>query len=98
MKAKILISILALTGSGVLVAGDAGSILAQAKKDFEQAVALQGGWTSTEKLIKDAEDALKANDAQKAEVLAKKAQREAQLSLTQAQGQQKGWSEPPYIK
>jgi hypothetical protein len=83
------------------LAGDpqnASEILSQAKEKFNQAVSLEGGWTSTDKLIKQAEAALKKGEKQKAVKLALKAKREAELSYRQAAEQKEHWSEPPYIR
>jgi hypothetical protein len=77
---------------------NASEILSQAKEKFKQAISLEGGWTSTDKLLKQAEAALKKGDKQKAVKLALKAKREAELSYRQAADQKDHWSEPPYIR
>jgi len=69
-----------------------------AKQTFEQAVKEQGGWTSTKKLISDAELSVTSGDKKKALELAKKAKEEADLSLQQALNQKKNWAEPTYLK
>ena len=76
----------------------ASEVIVQAKEKFKQAVLLEGGWTSTDKLIKQAEAALKKGDKQTAVRLALKAKREAELSYNQAVDQKEHWSEPPYIR
>jgi multidrug resistance efflux pump len=69
-----------------------------AKKSFEKAVAEQGGWVSTKKLISSAELSATKGDKNKAMELANRAKREAELSYQQAVSQKKGWSEPAYLK
>jgi hypothetical protein len=69
----------------------------QAKQAFEKAVAAQGGWVSTSKLLKQASLSAAKGDRQKALTLADKAKREAELSYTQALNQKKNWSEPDYL-
>jgi hypothetical protein len=72
--------------------------IADAKAEFKQAIAVQGGWTSTEKLLKNAEQSLAKGDKDTALKLAKQAKHEAKLSIDQAKTQQKKWSEPAYIR
>jgi hypothetical protein len=69
-----------------------------AKAAFEKAVAEQGGWVSTKKLIKDAELTAAKGDTDKAKHLADRAKHEAELSYQQALNEKKAWSEPDYIK
>lgn len=69
-----------------------------AKKEFEKAVAEQGGWTSTKKLISSAELSATKGNKKKALELAEQARREAELSYQQAVNQEKNWSEPGYLK
>lgn len=68
-----------------------------AKASFEKAVAAQGGWVSTTKLLKDAELSAAKGDKQKALALAREAKQEAELSYAQMENQKKNWSEPHYL-
>ena len=68
-----------------------------AKSAFEKAVAEQGGWVSTSKLLKDAELNAASGDKQKALQLAEQAKREAELSYNQIVEQKSNWSEPVYL-
>lgn len=68
-----------------------------AKQAFEKAVAAQGGWESTSKLLKDAQLNATKGDSTKALELANRAKREAELSYTEAMNQNKNWSEPDYL-
>ena len=68
-----------------------------AKSAFEKAVAEQGGWVSTSKLLKDAELSVANGDKQKALQLAEQAKREAELSYNQIVEQKSNWSEPDYL-
>lgn len=72
--------------------------LTVAQEAQQKSIASEGGWISTDELLKQAEESLKKGDAEKASTLAQSALREAQLSLTQAQQQRLHWSEPPYIR
>ncbi|MGD8570242.1 MAG: SoxXA-binding protein [Gammaproteobacteria bacterium] len=69
-----------------------------AKAEFDKAVAEQGGWVSSKKLIRSAELSATKGNNDKALELAEQARREAQLSYQQAVSQQKHWSEPQYLK
>ena len=69
----------------------------QAKSAFDKAVAEQGGWVSTSKLLKDAELSAAKGDKQKALELANQAKREADLSYVQSVDQKQTWSEPQYL-
>lgn len=69
-----------------------------ARTEFNLAVAQQGGWISTEGLLKEAELSLTKGEKDKALKLAKQAKHEAKLSIKQAKHQQKNWSEPAYIR
>jgi hypothetical protein len=68
-----------------------------AKTAFEKAVAEQGGWVSTKKLLKDAQLSAAKGDQQKAMELANRAKREAELSYAQSVKQKQKWSEPAYL-
>lgn len=69
-----------------------------AKEVFNKAVAEQGGWMSTKKLINSAELNATKGDLKKAQQLAEKAGREAELSHQEALNQKSNWSEPAYLK
>ena len=69
----------------------------EAKQEFDKAVAAQGGWVSTSKLLKDAQLSVTKGDKQKALELARKAKQEAALSYAEAVNQDKNWSEPDYL-
>ena len=69
-----------------------------AKEAFDKAVAEQGGWMSTKKLISSAELSATKGDKDQAKQLADKARHEAELSYQQALNQKKDWSEPAYLK
>lgn len=69
-----------------------------AKQEFDKAVAEQGGWMSTKKLISSAELSATKGDKDKAIQMAEKARREAELSYQEAVDQKKNWSEPGYLK
>jgi hypothetical protein len=70
----------------------------EAQAIFDKAVAEQGGWVSTKKLLKSAQLSAAKGAKEKAMALAEKAKREAQLSYQQALNQKQKWSEPSYIK
>lgn len=76
----------------------AAKVIDEAKSLLQEAIKLQGGWTSTQKMIKKAEDMLAKGHADKAFKLAGKARDEAKLSLRQAQEQNKNWAPPPYLQ
>ena len=71
--------------------------IAEAKSAFDKAVAEQGGWMSTSKLLKDAQLSAAKGDRQKAFDLANRAKREADLSYAQSEQQKQNWSEPAYL-
>ena len=99
MRSAVVIIPLVLWAN-IVFAGDDEQLkktLDEAQAAFNQAVALQGGWESTKKLLADAELSAARGDKDAAMKQAEQAKREAQDSLAQAQGQQKAWSEPPYI-
>lgn len=73
-------------------------VLQETKALYKKADKLQGAWTTTGKLIKKAEVALKKGNKEKALNLAKKAKVEAEMSIAQAQDQARKWSEPSYIE
>ncbi len=64
----------------------------------KQADALEGGWRSTDKLIKGAKGALSKDDGAKALKLSKKAKVEAELAYKQAKHEKDHWSPPPYAR
>jgi hypothetical protein len=68
-----------------------------AKTAFEKAVAEQGGWVSTKKLLTDAQLSAAKGNQQKAMELANRAKREAELSYAQSVKQKQNWSEPAYL-
>lgn len=70
----------------------------EAKKEFEKAIAEQGGWMSTKQLISSAELSATKGNKQKALELAEQARREAELSYQEAVNQEQNWSEPGYLK
>lgn len=72
--------------------------LAKAEQLHKQAIALQGGWVSTEKYIKESKAALKAGKTDKAKQAADKALRHARRSLAQAEEQRRQWQEPDYLR
>jgi hypothetical protein len=69
----------------------------EAKNAFNKAVAEQGGWVSTSKLLKDAQLSAAKGEKQKALELATQAKHEADLSYAQSVKQKKDWSEPGYL-
>jgi hypothetical protein len=79
-------------------AESANKVLKETKLLYKKADQLQGAWTTTGKLIKKAESALKKGNKAKALKLAKKANIEVKMSITQAEEQAKNWAEPSYIK
>jgi hypothetical protein len=68
-----------------------------AKNAFDKAVAEQGGWVSTSKLLKDAQLSAAKGEKQKALELASQARHEADLSYAQSMKQKETWSEPGYL-
>lgn len=72
--------------------------IAAAKAEFDKAVAEQGGWVSSRKMIRSAELSVAKGNNEKALELAEQARREAQLSYQQAIKQNKQWSEPDYLQ
>lgn len=69
-----------------------------AKQAHKNAVAVQGGWVSTSKLLNNAVATAGKGDNKKALALANKAKREAELSYMQATREKKNWAEPEYLK
>ena len=74
------------------------AVLKETKELYKKADKLQGAWLPTAKLIKKAETALKKGNKAKALKLAKKANKQAIMSVIQAEAQAKEWAEPSYIK
>ncbi len=70
----------------------------EAKNAFDKAVAEQGGWVSTSKLLKDAQLSVSKGEKQQALELANRAKREADLSYAQSVKQKDSWSEPEYLR
>ena len=73
-------------------------VIEEAQQEFDKAVALQGGWKDTAKLLKDAQLSVTKGDLKKAMELADRAKREADLSYAEAESQDKNWSEPDYLR
>jgi hypothetical protein len=73
-------------------------VIEEAQQEFDKAVALQGGWKDTAKLLKDAQLSVTKGDLKKAMDLADRAKREAELSYAEAENQNKNWSEPDYLR
>ncbi len=99
---KILVAIIAamfLSFHAGVEAGDADvrEAIAAAKAAQKKADSLQGGWVTTEKLIKQAEKASSEGQKETALKLANKAQKEAELAYAQAERERKHWSPPPYL-
>ena len=69
-----------------------------AKNAFDKAVAEQGGWMSTSKLLKDAQLSAAKGEREKALEMANQAKREAELSYGQSIKQKESWSEPDYLR
>lgn len=76
---------------------DVQQAIDNAKAAQKKADSLQGGWITTDELIKAAEKASSEGKHEKALELAKKAQREAELAYAQADHESKHWSPPPYL-
>ncbi len=98
-KLPYVLVFLLMFGSAGLHAGE------NAKQALETAVAaqkkadsLEGGWTSTDKLIKKAKAALAKGDKATALKLSKKAKVEAELAYKQAKHERDHWSPPPYAR
>jgi hypothetical protein len=95
-----LIMVLVLIGCSVPVfakSGPAQQVIKEAQQELDKAIALQGGWGSTVKLIKKAKQSIAKGNQKKALELARQAKREAELSYKQAVNQNKHWSEPAYL-
>ena len=91
-----LVFCLGMTNSA-LGTDDAAAVLKEAESLLKEAVALQGGWTSTQDLIKDAQKQLAGGNKAKALPLAQQARAEAKLSLERAKVLKENWSVPKYI-
>ena len=76
---------------------DAAAILKAAKTAFAEAVALEGGWTSTQDLIKESEKLLSSGAKDQALPLARQARQEAELSRERARALKDSWSVPKYL-
>lgn len=76
----------------------ANDVLRETKVLYKKADQLQGAWTTTGKLIKQTEDELKKGNKTTALKLAKKAKKEAVMSIAQAEQQATQWAEPLYIE
>lgn len=75
---------------------DAAKVIAEARQLFDQAVALQGGWTSTQSLLQTAEKELRSDPAAALRA-ATQAREEARLSLERARVLRDAWAVPPYL-
>jgi len=69
-----------------------------AKNAYNKALAEQGGWMSTSKLLKDAQLSVAKGEREKALEMANQAKREAELSYAQSIKQKENWSEPDYLR
>ena len=100
MKAvlMIIVGLMLAFSTMALAKENADKILSETKELYKQAVKLQGAWVTTDKLIKNAQKAIKEGDQVTALKLAKKAKVEALLSIEQAEHQAKHWAEPAYIR
>ncbi len=78
-------------------AKDADQSIAAAEAAQKKADALQGGWTTTDKLIEQAMQAAAKGDTKKALELSNKAEQEAKHALAQAEYEREHWSPPPYL-
>lgn len=96
--ACLLVFMLPAAGICADSATDAQKAIAAAKAAQKEADALQGGWRSTESLIKKAEKTAAKGDHRKALALATKARREAGLARAQAEHERQHWSPPPYAQ
>jgi pyruvoyl-dependent arginine decarboxylase (PvlArgDC) len=99
---KTLLAIIAVVSLSVhtgLAAGDTDvqEAIAAAKAAQKKADSLQGGWVTTDDLIKQAEEASAEGQKDTALKLARKAQKEAELAYAQAEHERKHWSPPPYL-
>ncbi|MEN8132701.1 MAG: SoxXA-binding protein [Pseudomonadota bacterium] len=101
MNIKIaLFATIALLGCTTIQAtgtNDVSQAITAAKAAQKKADALEGAWTTTDTLIKKAEQAAAKGDNKKALQLAKKAEHEAKLAQAQAEHEQKHWTPPPYL-
>jgi hypothetical protein len=77
---------------------DVQKAITAAKAAQKKADDLQGGWVSTDALIKQAEKAAAKGDNKTAMELASKARREAELAHAQAEYERQHWSPPPYAQ
>ena len=100
-KIIALVAVVALVFGAVgAQAGDAKEAqqaIAGAKAAQKKADSIQGGWVTTDKLIKKAEQAAANGDHTRALSLAKKAKLEAESAFAQADYELKNWSPPAYI-
>ncbi len=80
-----------LLSNSLYATADINSILDDARISVEKAAAKGFEWTTTRKLIKDAEKALAAGDKDKSLQLAKAALNEAEKSLVQASYAETHW-------
>lgn len=93
------LGIIVLSLNTAVAAGNADvqAAIDTAKAVHKKAHSLQGGWVTTDKLIKKAEKASAGGQYEKALKLAKQAQIEAELAYAQAEHELKHWSPPPYL-
>lgn len=98
-KAIHAISVLLLFGCAAApVQADmtAEQAIAAAKEAQAKADSVQGGWISTDRLIRKAKLAVLRGETDAALQYAKRAKREAELAYRQAEHERKHWSPPPY--
>lgn len=96
--AFLLIFMIPAAGVYANSAADVQKAIAAAKTAQNKADDLQGGWISTDALIKQAEKVAAKGDNKKALELAAKARREAGLAQAQAEHERQHWSPPPYAE
>ena len=92
------IIVLSLNTAAAAGNADVQAAIDAAKAAHKKAHSLQGGWVTTDKLIKKAEKASAGGQHEKALELAKQARKEAELASAQAEHEQMHWSQPPYLQ
>lgn len=78
--------------------GEVKTAIQEAQAAYKKADSVQGGWSSTPKLIKKAEAAAAKGDKEKALKLAAAAKKEADLGYKQAVHEKEHWAPPPYLR
>jgi len=96
--ACLLLSMLPAAAVGTQDKATVQQAIAAAKAAQKEADALQGGWRSTDALIKKAEKLATEGERNKALEVADKARREAGLARAQAEHERQHWSPPPYAQ